>query len=106
MLYKKTKIESGTLRVDTAEEGEMIEEKIGRILKNNEPITDGAPIVYTERKDGVRPEYDIRTDRFELAIEAMDKNTKGNIAKRQLGIKEREEKNNPPIEGKSDEPSQ
>ena len=31
------------------------------------------PTIYTEKKDGVLPEYDIRTDRFEVAIEAMDK---------------------------------
>ena len=31
------------------------------------------PIIYTEKKDGVQPEFDIRTDRFEVAIEAMDK---------------------------------
>ena len=27
----------------------------------------------TEKKDGVQPEYDIRTDRFEVAIDALDK---------------------------------
>lgn len=31
------------------------------------------PTIYTEKKDGVQPEFDIRTDRFEVAIEAMDK---------------------------------
>lgn len=31
------------------------------------------PTIYTEKKDGVQPEYDIRTDRFEIAIEAIDK---------------------------------
>ena len=36
-------------------EGEYIEEKVRRITENNEPIEDGAPIIYTERKDGVNP---------------------------------------------------
>lgn len=31
------------------------------------------PTIYTEKKDGVLPEYDIRTDRFEVAIDAIDK---------------------------------
>lgn len=31
------------------------------------------PTIYTEKKDGVQPEYDIRTDRFEVAIDAIDK---------------------------------
>lgn len=31
------------------------------------------PTIYTEKKDGVQPEFDIRTDRFEIAIDAIDK---------------------------------
>lgn len=44
-----------------------------RITNNKEPITDSAPLVYTERKDGVLPDYNIRTDRMEKALEAMDR---------------------------------
>ena len=31
------------------------------------------PLIYTERKTGVNPEYNIRTDRFMIAMEAMGK---------------------------------
>lgn len=62
-------------------EGESIEEKVARITETNEPISDGAPIIYTEKKDGVRPEYDIRTDRWDLAQAAMDKVNGTKIAK-------------------------
>ena len=34
-------------------EGEYIEEKVARVVENKEPIEDGAPIIYTERKNGV-----------------------------------------------------
>jgi hypothetical protein len=54
-------------------EGEPIELKIERIVSNKEPISDGAPSIFTERKDGVVSAYNIRTDRFEIAAEAMDK---------------------------------
>lgn len=64
-------------------EGETIEEKVNRIVNNGEPIKDGAPIIYTERKDGVLPEYDIRTDRWDIAIEAMDKVNMDRMAKRE-----------------------
>ena len=37
-------------------EGESIEEKVAKLIENNEPITDGAPIIYTEKKDGVLPQ--------------------------------------------------
>ena len=54
-------------------EGECIEKKVQRIVNENEPIEDGAPIIFQERADGVKPEFNIRTDRWEVAIDAMDK---------------------------------
>ena len=57
-------------------EGERIEDKIRRVIDNKEPITDGAPIIYTERKLGVLPAYNIRTDRWEIAQAAMEVNQK------------------------------
>lgn len=62
-------------------EGENIETKVKRITDNNEPISDGAPVTYTEKKDGVRPEYDIRTDKWELVQEKMEA---GNIQKMKI----------------------
>ena len=75
------------LNINTSVEGETIEMKIERITVNREPITDGAPLIYTERKDGVLAGYDIRTDRFDVAIEAMDKVSKTNQAKREERVK-------------------
>lgn len=82
-MYKKQPIPKTTIRVNDSYQGERIEEKIQRIVNNKEPITDGAPLIYTERKHGVQPAYDIRTDRFEIAVEAMDKVTKTHLAKRE-----------------------
>ncbi|AXH75577.1 MAG: hypothetical protein [Microviridae sp.] len=88
-MYKQIKANKTTLRVNKSYEGETIEQKINRIVNNKEPIKDGAPVIYTERKDGVLPQYDIRTDRFEIAVEAMDVVTKSNLAKREHSINER-----------------
>ena len=44
-------------------EGKSIEIKVSKLIENNEPITDGAPIIYTEKKDGVLPQYDIKIGR-------------------------------------------
>lgn len=52
-------------------EGESIEEKVRRIVDNNEPIEDTAPMIYTERKDGIQQEYNIRADKWDIAQEAM-----------------------------------
>ena len=41
-----------------AYEGETIEHKVQRIVLNKEPIEDGAEIIYTEKKDGVLPQYE------------------------------------------------
>lgn len=75
-----------------AKEGEWIEEKVRRVVENGEPIEDGAPIVYTERKDGVRPEYNIRTDRWEIAQEAMEAVREGKSKLIAMKIAERDGK--------------
>ena len=63
----------GRIQSVETQEGETIETKVARIIQNKEPITDGAPIIFTEKKDGVLPAYNIRTDRFDIALDAMDK---------------------------------
>ena len=83
------------LDVNTSVEGETIEMKVERIVSNKEPISDGAPIIYTDRKDGIQPDYDIRSDRWDFAIDAMDVVTKGKLAKRAEYYKE-DKKPQPP----------
>ena len=71
-------------------EGESIEKKVSKLLENNEPITDGAPVIFTEKKDGVLPQYDIRTDKWDIAQSAMDLANASKIAKSK-GMKKPEE---------------
>lgn len=60
---------------DLTYQAEPREVKLRKIISgeaNN--MEDGVfPTIYTEKKDGVQPEFDIRTDRFEIAIDAIDK---------------------------------
>lgn len=88
-MYKKTSPNKTSLNVNESYEGVTIERKLERMLTNGEPIGDGANIVYTERKDGVRPEMDIRTDRWEHAVDARDKWAKSKLATREQAIGER-----------------
>ena len=62
-------------------EGERLECKIERMTENNEPIGETAPLIYTPRKDGVIAAYDIRTDKWDIALDAMSKvnKTRGQI---------------------------
>lgn len=60
---------------DLTYQAEPREVKLRKIISGESSnMEDGVfPTIYTEKKDGVLPEYDIRTDRFEVAIDAMDK---------------------------------
>lgn len=56
-------------------QAEPREVKLRKIINGeSNDMEDGVfPTIYTEKKDGVQPEFDIRTDRFEVAIDAIDK---------------------------------
>ena len=76
MKYSFPTKNNGRLKSIEIYEGESIETKCARVLQNNEPITDTAPIIYTAKEDGVLPAYNIRTDRFDIAMDAYDKISK------------------------------
>ena len=85
-------------------EAEPREVKLRKIISGEAcNMEDGVfPTIYTEKKDGVQPEYDIRTDRFEVAIDAIDKinqSTANQIAKNKG---ETEAAKNFETEGKTD----
>lgn len=87
--YRPQQAVKTTLRVNTASEGEEMHRKVQRMINNREPIgEDGAPLIFTQRADGVKPEYNIRTDRFDIAVEAMDAVHGDTLAKRQGKAKE------------------
>ena len=93
---------------NTSIEGEPIEFKMERILNNNERNEDSSPIIFTERKEGVVAEYNPRTDKFEVAIEASEKITTGYLAKRKKAQEERDKKSGDPSQhkaGDSNEPT-
>lgn len=56
-------------------QAEPREVKLRKIIngESNDMENGVFPTIYTEKKDGVQPEFDIRTDRFEVAIDAIDK---------------------------------
>lgn len=56
-------------------QAEPREVKLRKIIngESNDMENGVFPTIYTEKKDGVQPEFDIRTDRFEVAVDAVDK---------------------------------
>lgn len=88
-MYKKRNPKTSTLKGRPSLEGESIEAKMRRVMNNKEPIQDGAPLVFTDREEGVLPSMDIRTDKFEQAMDYTDSMTKTHLTKRdeRLGAK-------------------
>lgn len=81
--------------------GERIEDVIARAMSNNEPVGNESPMIYTERNVGVLPEHNVRTDRFDIAIEAMDKVSKTKVARRSMYIKNKKDDDGKSPEGES-----
>ena len=52
-MYKIPKYSKTMIVTKPRVEGETIETKCKRILVNKEPIKDGAPLIYTDRKEGI-----------------------------------------------------
>lgn len=85
---KRAKIKTNsTLKSVETYQCDRLELKLRRMQESNEPIDDTVIVqkIYTERKDGVLPAYDIRTDRFDVAIMAMDAANKMRDAQRWRG---------------------
>lgn len=72
---KTKKIKFPHTQMNTQEnlrEGQSIEEKMRIIIQTKEPIKCTTSKIYQKKSDGVAPECDIRTDRFDIAVEAMN----------------------------------
>lgn len=82
MLYKSIYCRTIISCNDDCFSGESLERQIEKMLVEKTPIESVAPMIYTERKQGVLPEYDIRTDRWLIAQNAMTQIAKSNVAKR------------------------
>lgn len=105
--YKQNKIPTNRVFINKSKEGETLETKIERMVNNKEPLNSEAPLIYTERKDGVQPAYDIRTDRFEVAIDATTAIAKSYKARREerqakMAINKDKDGETEPTQGKTE----
>lgn len=89
-MYKhKQQPTTTSINVNKSSEGESMEAKVRRMMKNKEPIKDASPLVFTERKEGVKPEYDIRADKFDAAVELSQAISNSHTNKREERIGEK-----------------
>lgn len=95
-MRKRIKPQSTRLEVNKSVEGICMEENVRSIIEGKTGISQQFEAIYTDRADGVLPQFDIRTDRFEIAREAKDKLNKFEASK----IAKGENKGEVPEEGK------
>lgn len=88
-MYKVPEMTSSKLMINESIVGEPIEHKLERVVTNGEGVEDGAPAIYTERKDGILPAYDIRADKWDIALDALGGMHGRNLEKRMTSIEER-----------------
>lgn len=77
-MFRKAKYTETQLTGVELEEGECLNDKLSKLKEQGGQIETGSPSIYTERKDGVLPETNIRTDRFEIAQNAMQRSVEAN----------------------------
>lgn len=80
-MERKCKMNKTQINCTKTEEGESIEQMLRRLCANKQPIPDNVPELFTAKADGVLPNTDIRTDRFDIAAEAKDMYDRSEIAK-------------------------
>lgn len=79
--YRNTQAQKSRIFNVTKTVGVRLEDMITKLKAHGEPIDGTSPLIYTERKDGVLPEYDIRTDKWDVAATAMNVVHKNDAAK-------------------------
>jgi len=76
-MYTVPKRHITRMRINAGSEGEPLHLKIERMLMSREKIDkdgqDSKPLIYTDKKDGVLPNTDIRTDKWEHAAASSAK---------------------------------
>lgn len=72
-IYVKKKIQSNHIKGNDHFEGMSLEKELSQInAQGIQPDRNITQVFYTQRKDGVLQETDIRTDRWEIGQNAMD----------------------------------
>lgn len=95
-IYKIKPRKKLKLKGQTPFEGNSIEFEMSQAMRTNQPISRSmSNLYYTNRKDGVIKECDIRTDRFDVALTAMEKanNQFKNLINEKINKKEEQKEN-------------
>ena len=102
-MARRNIIERTSIIRNDSKEGLTIETELFKISSQKEPMPErGAIEMITQRRSvGVEAGNNIRTDRFDVAIDAQDKVVRARIAKRDEAIKLKDSKDKKDIGGAS-----
>jgi len=81
MAYKFNRATPTTLRVNNSYEGQTIEQFVRKIMKAGEPIGESTTGIYYAENDGVPFEVNVRTDRFDKALEIKEQGEREAVAR-------------------------
>lgn len=74
--YPRYEQNLGVKAIGTMFEGIPLEREVEKMIVEKTPIDNTKPMIYTDRADGVIAGYNIRTDKWEIAQNAMAKVSK------------------------------
>lgn len=95
MIYKKIPKERTSINTSKfMREGQSIEQTMRIATANKEQAVAMLPEIYQKRNEGIDPICDIRTDKFQLAQDAMDKVTRAHLLAHQNKDKMGKERDN------------
>lgn len=77
---KRSKPERTSIHCNDSYEGESIEQKMRRVRMQNAPIEETGQGIWPEGTE-VLPLHDVRTDRFDLALDAANNTERVNMAR-------------------------
>lgn len=71
-MYKPNRYRRTSIQTKELDQGIHLERAIERKINNQEPIGSEVATMYPEKKLGVLPSTNIKTDRFEVALDGVD----------------------------------
>lgn len=98
-MYKSNYNNRGNVKRNECYKAETIEQEVSRALNNGEKLEHTKTLIYTEKKAGTPAGYNIRTDRFEIALDAIETLEKSKTARREATMKVVKDDNTEPSGG-------
>lgn len=71
-MFRQPKYTTSNFKGIQSYEAKSIETELEEIITQKKPVEATAPLIYTEKKDGVIEDFDIRTDKWEAMQRAAN----------------------------------